>query len=188
MERTRSFIAINSISPAIEAISQVIRSLQSEVRHVKWIQPAQAHLTIKFLGDIDNRDIPSVCRSMEDACQGIAPFTVSLGGVGTFPARGKPRVVWLGVGGDCEPLLTIHGRLDEALREFGVRREGRAFRPHITIGRPTNDVEGEELAAILANFNQETVAEMEVDEVHLVASILDRQGPTHENMHTVSLA
>ncbi len=188
MERIRSFIAIQVQSPAIEAVSQIIRTLQSRIRKVKWVNPAQAHLTVKFLGDIDNRDIPSICRCLEDACCGIAPFTIPLGGVGTFPARGRPRIVWLGVGHQVEPLRLIHERLDQSLQQFGVRREGRLFRPHITIGRPSNDVDVEGLTSILANMQSEVIAEMEVDECHLVASYLDRQGPTHELMHTVSLA
>lgn len=187
MDRTRCFVAIPLQPPASTAVADLVHGLRNDVRGVKWVAPENLHLTVKFLGDLDNRDLPEACRYMREACEDIEPFTIYFQGLGTFPKNRAPRVVWLGIEANTESLQLVHQRLEHSLESLGVRRENRAFRPHLTLGRPTSNFDGEALAHVLAAHGNQLLAEMDVNEVQLMASFLDRGGPTYTVIDDVAL-
>ena len=131
----RSFIAIDLPETVITAI----RELQEEIRaygfHIRWVRPENIHLTLKFLGDIKEDDREKITGAIFDSVKGFSPITLVAKGIGVFPGIKRPRIIWVGVSGDLEPLLGLQKRLEEALAGIGFEQENRRFKAHLTLGR-----------------------------------------------------
>ena len=118
MPTVRAFIAIEL--PA-EVLVQIER-LQSRVRQdvpaglVRWARPEGIHLTLKFLGDVEEQQLPEIERALRGACGVHAPFELSIGDLGCFPNPRRPRVVWVGVQTRGEPLAHLQRGLDKSGR------------------------------------------------------------------------
>jgi 2'-5' RNA ligase len=152
------------------------------------VKPEQMHLTLKFLGDVDMREIPQVCAAVERVTATIPPFSLRIMGAGAFPNLAHPRTVWLGADEGVEEIIALHDGLEASLAEMGFRAENRRFRPHLTIGRVRNADRGmEELAEVLAEHAEFVAGVIDVDEVVTFSSELERSGPTHEVLATTEL-
>jgi len=133
----RLFLAIELPAEVRQRLAEVQERLQASCRGWRWVRPDGIHLTLRFLGEVaEERD-----RRLRDTWRGAAaaggPFVLGLGGVGRFPPRGRPRVLWLGID-ELEPgqrLEALARRLEAAARADGFSAEGRAFRPHLTLAR-----------------------------------------------------
>ena len=92
------------------------------------------HLTLKFLGEVEDTRLPALIQGLERAAEGITPFDLQVGGAAILPNARRPRLLAAEL--DCpEPLSRLHERIQDAMAACGFRREDRAFRPHITLGR-----------------------------------------------------
>lgn len=187
MYTTRTFVAIEVGPQAVAALIRLQKQLEGQVADLRWIPADQMHVTIKFLGDVDNRDLPKICEELHRACQGLEPFDASMRGLGTFPRNKPPRLLWAGMDEGCQELIGIHQHLDHSLAEIGIPREGRAFTPHLTLGRVGRNTQLETLAGLVADASPGINARFEVDEVHLMASIRERGKIVHEPIETVVL-
>ena len=139
---TRCFIGVE-LEPHLIGLSQkAIGRLKQTVHHARWLSADQMHVTVKYLGEVDNRDLLQVCQVMRRACEGLAPFDLALDGLGTFPKGKPPRVVWARVAEGVEQLAGMYEFLDRELAALGIPQEGRAYTPHLTLGRlqPGNDL------------------------------------------------
>ena len=141
----------------------------------RWVPPDQLHLTVRFIGEVDGglfRDIRNALAEVK-----ISSFDLKLKGVGHFPPRGAPRVLWVGLE-KSEPLQLLRKKIDAALMKVGVEPEGRKFSPHITLARLKN-TPLQKIANFLAGnglFSQEP---FQVEEFLLYSSILTQKGATH---------
>ena len=131
----RSFLAFELPLEIQEIVAQVSGELRKSPLDVRWVKPQNIHLTVVFLGNIREDEIPTLGDTAEKVCLSFDPFSVSLNGVGCFPNRRKPRVLWLGLDGDIERMGSLRDGLQESLRPFGIKQEKRTFRPHLTLGR-----------------------------------------------------
>lgn len=124
----RLFVAIDFP----EAVNRRLAALCSGLARARWLPPEQFHLTLRFIGEVDGGTFADVADGLSEvACP---PFSLRLGGVGHFPPRGRPRVLWVGIGAD--PALTrLHGQIESRLRLLGIAPEGRKFAPHVTLAR-----------------------------------------------------
>jgi 2'-5' RNA ligase len=131
----RTFIAIEIPAEIKTALSGLQTELRRAGADVSWTKPDNIHLTLKFLGEIEER----LVNEIERACVGVAaefqPFKLDLTGAGVFPNARQPRVLWAGLSGEIEKAVKIQRRLDERLMALGFDREEKSFRPHLTIGR-----------------------------------------------------
>ncbi len=120
-------------------IKEILHGLQEELRSagagVRWVRPEGFHLTLKFFGEIPEEKLPILVRAAEKVARGLKPFELALSGIGFFPERGAPRVVWVGLSGELEPLLELHRKLEKAFKKIGFPPEKRPFHPHLTLGR-----------------------------------------------------
>jgi len=131
----RSFLAF-SLPPEIrDVVGRVLGDLSGSSRDVKWVRPGSVHLTVVFLGDVDEASLPPVKQAAADVCRGFAPFRLRVNGTGFFPNPRRPRVIWLGLDGDVQPMGRFRDALQEALAPLGFAPERRPFRPHLTLGR-----------------------------------------------------
>lgn len=131
----RSFIGIDFS----KELKNEIASLQSELRNHassgRWIYIDNFHLTLKFLGETDMKTATGIGQKMRELCGSTRKFDLNMSGLGNFPGNGCLRVLWLGLGGDSDKLLSFQSKVDQSMEQLGFQREKRGFSPHITIGQ-----------------------------------------------------
>ncbi|MBW1721514.1 MAG: RNA 2',3'-cyclic phosphodiesterase [Deltaproteobacteria bacterium] len=131
----RSFLAFELPGEMMAAIDAVAADLRKTPLEARWVRPGNIHLTMVFLGNIPVGDVDPIKEKLRVVCEGYGPFRLSLNGIGCFPNSRRPRVLWIGLRGEGERLSAFRDSLREALEDFGVEREDRPFRPHLTLGR-----------------------------------------------------
>jgi RNA 2',3'-cyclic 3'-phosphodiesterase len=131
----RSFLAFSLPAEIRSVVEQVHEGLKGASRDVKWVRPASVHLTLVFLGSVDEEEVPALSGAVRGVCEGFGPFRLAVRGTGLFPNPRRPRVIWLGLEGDVERMGGLRDALQEVLEPFGIERERRPFRPHLTLGR-----------------------------------------------------
>ncbi len=170
----RSFIAIEV------PFTKEMESLQNSIEgRVKLVERENVHITLKFLGEIDERTFEMVRQIVED-CK-VGSFKIVLRGVGFFPNERYVRVVWIGVD-NYEPIERMARCIDEKLRKMGFQRE-KSYVPHITVAR----AKGRITIRNLENFKNMKFAEMEVKEIKIKKSTLTPNGPVYEDLATIQL-
>ena len=135
MTLTRTFIAIELNDDARAALQRRIARLGRSLPTVRWVDPASLHLTLAFLGELDDAQLADATSAARDAASASSPFTLSLGELGTFGPRRAPRVIWTSISGDTNAVLALQQRLVGALTSRGFPREERPFSPHLTLAR-----------------------------------------------------
>lgn len=142
----------------------------------RWIDPEQLHLTVRFIGEVDGTLFCDIKEVLEEI--NFASFSLQLKGVGCFPPRGTPRVLWIGLA-RCEPLMLLRKKIDTVLSRVKVKPEGRKFSPHITLARLKN-CPVHKIANFLSGnglFSQEP---FQVEDFKLYSSILSAKGAYHK--------
>ncbi len=189
MKKIRTFVAVDVAEAVRERAAQLIELLRGAGGDVKWVEPHNLHLTLKFLGDVAETEVNSVCQAVARAAAGMPPFLMSVQGAGAFPHIGRPRTIWIGVEEGTEPLQSLQRAVDKALKPLGFPKEQRAFHPHLTLGRIRRG--GPELHALSDRLREQQgfdAGSSMIDEVVVYASYLDRSGPTYQAMSRVALA
>jgi 2'-5' RNA ligase len=180
MARLRTFLAIDlgkSIRDRCLALQDTLARGGAEV---KWVEEENLHLTLLFLGEVEDRELPALCRAVADCCAGHDAFSLSVESVGCFPNPRRPRVVWVGVGAGAAEVCALHDALEPPLLELGCyRREDRPYTPHITLGRVKGDRPTDALAAALARQAKWRGGETAVREVRVLSSELRPEGPVY---------
>ena len=175
----RTFIAVE----LDDAIRSRLAEAQQQLRpvagaSVKWVKPELIHLTLKFLGEIDEGQVADVAEAMALAAAGAGAFELSVAGLGAFPPRGAPRVVWAGV--EPHPALTaLVERLEEGLEILGFARERRPYSPHLTLGRVKDPRGASALRGRLEAGAAMSFGARRVDDLVLMQSVLTTAGPTY---------
>jgi len=179
MGRIRTFIAVDPGKPIRDRLLALQETLARTGTEVKWVEAENLHVTLLFLGEVDDREVHQVCRMVADGVREQPAFPMTVGTVGCFPNPRRPRVVWAGVGEGVQPLCTLHDALEEPLTELGYRREERRYTPHITLGRVKSDRPTDKLASALAKNAGWRGGETAVREILVMSSELTPQGPIY---------
>ena len=189
MARLRTFIGVD-IGKAIRDRAVALQEkLAQATSAVKWVEPENLHVTLLFLGEVDEREVPTVCRVVADETQKHPCFQLSIERVGCFPNPRRPRILWIGVGQGTQELCAVHDSLEPPLLELGCyRREERKYTPHITLGRVRGDRPADSLAAALGKHAGWQGGEITVREILVMSSELTPQGPIYTVLSRASLA
>jgi 2'-5' RNA ligase len=180
MARLRTFIAVDTGKPIRDRCVALQESLARTGTEVKWVEPENLHVTLLFLGEVEDRDVPGLCRAVAEVCVAQAGFRMSVEGVGCFPNPRRPRTVWVGIGAGSAELIALHDTLEPPLLALGCyRREERQFTPHITLGRVKGERSGGTLASALAQKARWQAGDVLVREVRVLSSELTPQGPVY---------
>jgi 2'-5' RNA ligase len=179
MSRIRTFLAVDLAKPIRERIVALQEELAQTGIEIKWTEPENLHVTLVFLGEVADREVPRVCSIASEAVQGRSPFRLMVETVGCFPNPRRPRIVWVGTGQGKQELVQIHDALEPPLFELGYRREERRYAPHITLGRVKGDRPSERLAATLAKHSGWQGGEMIAQEICVMGSELTPTGPVY---------
>jgi 2'-5' RNA ligase len=192
MEEIRSFIAVELPREIKLMLARIQDELKSGGRApVKWVDPDIIHLTLKFLGNIPVDTIDNLTAAIREACRGVPPFRVEVGGLGVFPNPRRVQVVWVGLAGDIENLAQLQKCIDSALVPLGFTPESRPFTPHLTLARVRDraaPAQKQELGRIVAAARFEDVESLRVDAVHLMKSQLTPEGPVYDRISSITLA
>ena len=183
----RLFIALNLDENLRRAIAEAQERLRASGADAKWVVPESIHITLKFLGWVDDARVPEVMEALAAALDGAAGFRLSLEGIGSFPTPTAPRVVWVGVKDGGEHLAALAERTDAAMGPLGFEREARAFSPHVTIGRCKSAQGRDRLVAAMRGERDRQFGEMEVRGVDLMRSDLRPTGPIYTSQRAFRL-
>jgi RNA 2',3'-cyclic 3'-phosphodiesterase len=172
----RLFIALNLPGEERERIHAAAAPLREAGFPVRWLDPENFHLTLKFLGDVRSEMLPVVEKVVRNVAGQTAHFPLSLGGFGAFPTIRRPRVIWIGAT-PTPALRCLKQDIEWGLASHGFERETRAFHPHITLGR-ADEQKGagafRGLDELSAGLGYSSVVPL--DTVELMRSHLSRKG------------
>jgi 2'-5' RNA ligase len=136
MEQVRSFIAIELPDELKLELSQLVAKLKSgEQSWVKWVDPYNIHLTLKFLGNVAVDMLDDITGALEKAAQGRAPFHLEVKELGVFPNLRRVQVAWVGISGEVDKLAQLQQHIESNLAPLGFAPESRPFVPHLTLAR-----------------------------------------------------
>lgn len=181
----RCFIAV-SLPLDIQAwFSRIQKELKKSRLRASWSNPLQVHITLKFLGGVQAGQIPLIEKSMAQAAQQAAPFSLYGSGLGVFPSVKKPRVFWAGVRGCTDQLEILAKNLDQQLFErLGVKKEKRRFSPHLTLARLKQDIPPEKVVQLMQGFQTQESNFFEAVKIDLIESKLHSSGASHEKIYS----
>lgn len=167
----RLFVAIDLPDQIRERLSKMCCGLPG----ARWVSPEHLHLTLRFIGEVDS----TVFRDVREALHEVRgnSFTMQLDGVGFFPPRGKPRVVWVGIR-KSDHLVQLRNRVEAVLVKTGLEPEGRKYSPHITLARLKN-TPSSKVASFLTHNSMFITEEFPVNEFFLYSSVLNSKGAKH---------
>ncbi|RAW44176.1 RNA 2',3'-cyclic phosphodiesterase [Halorubrum sp. 48-1-W] len=176
----RAFFAVELPDDLAEPIADVQSSLEGAAG-IRPTDPTQAHLTLKFLGDVAAPDLDDVRTAGERAVDraGVAPFDCALEGLGVFPSLEYVSVVWVGVDDGTAELTRLHEALEAETTALGFDPEDHAFTPHVTVAR-MDDGRGKELVRRVVSEERPELGRFTVEEVALIESTLTDEGPIYE--------
>ena len=184
----RLFVAIDLDERARLAIAALQRRIVNALgaqRSVRMIDPEQMHLTLVFLGEIAEPAVPPVVAALSTSIS-RRPFAVEFQGLGVFPPRGAPRVLWLGVEEGAQEIVEVQRDVADRVTRLGVALERRAFHPHLTLARWRASHLADRQHALGAD-PRTALARVTVDHVTLYLSRLSAAGPTYSALARVNL-
>lgn len=177
----RTFIAIELSDEIRAEIARVEDILREEGGDVRWVRPENLHLTLKFLGDLEEGRIEEVVGGVRNAAQECAPFELVLFGAGAFPNFRRPRVIWIGAREEGGVLKRVHRNIEDELSRSGFPRDRKRFSPHLTIGRVRSARGMESVAEALQRVEIAPRA-MTVEEIAVMKSDLRPTGPIYTRL------
>lgn len=172
MTRIRTFIAVDVDDDTRDRLVLLQERLAAHGGEaVKWVEPDSLHVTLLFLGEVEDRDLAAVCRTVSRVCAEHDAFTLAVEKVGCFPNARRPRVLWAGIGEGADELIALHAALEEPLLELGCyRREERQYTPHLTLGRVRPDKVPFALSEAIAKNQTWSAGQTAVGEVLVMSS------------------
>jgi len=187
--KIRSFLAFDLTDEIKQGLGQIIGLLSSKTKEVKWVQPQLMHCTMKFFGDVEeDRLAGDISRVIEETIRNQAPIHLKGVGIGVFPNWRYPRVIWAGLTGEVEAAIALHERLESAFEPFGLKRDDRQFRLHLTLGRAKSPLKNcSALVTLVEKLVGKEFGEFDVDHLTLYKSVLTREGPIYTALREFKL-
>ncbi|MCM8794809.1 MAG: RNA 2',3'-cyclic phosphodiesterase [Candidatus Omnitrophica bacterium] len=182
----RCFIAVEPPEETRKEISRLQAELKQSGADVKWVEPGNIHLTLKFLGEIDEASIASLKEALSSTLR-FSPFTMTLEGIGAFPGTTNPRVIWVGVHQGEKESKELAADVDGICEKLGFPKEERPFSPHLTIGRVRSRDRMAPLIKRLQVAEFRCAQPVAVDRIVLFQSVLSPKGPCYTPLAEISL-
>ena len=182
----RSFIAIELPESTQSELGEIQRELKKTGADIRWVRPENIHLTLKFLGDIEEGLCNDITRVIEGACNTFQPFSLSIQGTGVFPNARAPRVVWVGLSQDTS-LAGIKQEIDTGLVPLGFEQEDRSFVPHLTLGRFRSSQGKRSLMDKVVQLRDNSYGVIDVKSIALMRSDLSPHGARYTKIAEIPL-
>jgi 2'-5' RNA ligase len=188
----RVFIAVDVGDAVRREVTRVVTTLTGKLEAVKtppkvvWVKPSALHVTIKFIGEVDEAEVARLQELMLAPIP-IAPFDIDWRGIGAFPSNRHPRALWLGVINGAAPLAQIEAEISRRVAGgTAVQLDDRALLPHLTLGRIKMAGAGVDWPKLLQSVEVKKAASR-VDRVTLYRSELSRGGPHYTGLASAPL-
>jgi 2'-5' RNA ligase len=183
----RSFLAVDLPDTLRPQLALVQGELKKSGADVRWVAVGNIHLTLKFFGNLPDPEIGPITQAAREVAASQAPFELQVTNAGAFPSTKSPRVIWLGLGGDLIPLAQMYHQLEKAFAALGHLPEGRAFNPHLTLGRVKSPANRHRLAQMLEKLPPLNWPPFQVNEIILFRSTLTPQGSIYTPLKVIPL-
>jgi 2'-5' RNA ligase len=187
----RLFVAID-VGPAIaSAAGGIVEELKVRAAKlaprakVTWIPPNRIHLTVRFIGHVDDAQHRKIASVLEPALS-IHAFDLRIRGAGAFPKSGPPRAIWCGVSDGLEQLQGVEQEVTGRLKTIGVQPENRPFSPHLTLAR-VREAHGLRSSTLLETVRDRDLGTTRVEAITLFESRLSSKGPTYVSLQETTL-
>jgi len=184
MKRLFAAIKIHPSASYISLFNEISSSLQHE--RIKWVEPSNTHLTLKFFGETDETKIPAIRQSIETAVAQSKPFTLKIANTGIFGSRYDPKVIWFGIEQNSE-LENLVLNIFTELAKCGWEQDRQNFVPHLTVGRIKELKDKPLFQKIVGKYNTIEIQEENVTKIILYESILRREGPLYVEVFSAVL-
>ncbi len=186
-DTVRAFIAFELADETIAFIQKIQEGLRSFGIKARWIRPENIHLTLKFLGDINNEDVKKAGDAIISAAGENASIALRAKSIGVFPGVKRPRVIWTGIVGQIEELVDFHNILDGKLQTIGFPKEKRPFKGHLTIARIKKKIDAKRLIDVMKEYSGFESKTFMADEVVLFKSKLKPSGAVYSRLMSAEL-
>ncbi|MDE0482523.1 MAG: RNA 2',3'-cyclic phosphodiesterase [Candidatus Poribacteria bacterium] len=174
----RCFAAIE-IPERIQALLvEVQNAFRPKIEKASWTKQGNFHFTLKFLGDVEDRNINEISAALQKIAESQTPFSIEIGGIGAFPNLARPRVLWVGLKQGEVPITKLASAVNQELVKFGYSNDTR-FHPHLTLARLRNQVNLNSFISIFKKFETIDGALLTVDKITLVKSELHPSGAVY---------
>ena len=183
----RAFIAVGIDPKTVERISEATDQLKPSIAGIRWAPLTNLHLTVKFLGDVEETTIDPIARALRQHIAPFPRFTINAKGLGVFPDVKRPQVLWVGLEGIH--LAELASTVETALKPLGFEPEKRGFKPHLTIGRwRQRDKSTAKFIAELERWAGYEFGKSEVRNIILFQSMLRPEGALHRPLEKILLS
>jgi 2'-5' RNA ligase len=182
MERLRLFVAIELEDTVKKRLKECQEKLKEAGGEVGWVDVNNIHITLKFLGYVEEGRLNQVKDIIKESVQDIETICLRFKGIGGFPSFQRPRVVFVKAEDETGHLVTINSRLEEGFQSLGIEKEDRAYEPHLTLGRVKSPHNIERLVRLMEKYREESFGEELVTRVLLMQSQLTPKGPIYTKL------
>jgi 2'-5' RNA ligase len=180
----RTFIALPMDEEVIHRLVEAQHSLADVEADVRWVEPVNLHLTLKFLGEIEDRQAADVCAVARDIAAETAPFEMTVKGLVSSPAAGQMRMIWANIEEPTDQLALLQEFIDEAFGGLGFKEENRQFRPHLTVARIKSGRNIPQLRTAVRAFHDTVFGRHWADHLIVFSSELTSDGPIYTPLAT----
>jgi len=176
----RAFVAIELDDACRRELRRMLEVLRPLAAGVRWVRPESVHLTLKFIGELPEPELPAALECLGAAAAASPPFGITVSGLSGFPRRGVPRVIHVGVEEPTGALARLQRAVEDGIKDaLGVAREKRRFTPHVTLGRVRNRRACPRMEAICAAVQDQHVGCVQVRSIALIKSELRPEGAVY---------
>jgi 2'-5' RNA ligase len=184
MSTLRLFVAVDPSAPIRARLGEAIARLRPRAPSAKWVDAGGLHVTLAFLGDVEEDCVPAITSAIAEVARARAPITLRFTGGGAFGGK-RPRVLWAAIGGEIAALAEAQGALAAALVPQGYTPESRPFTAHLTLARAREPRGDAMLAACAEALGGEDFGEARVEAMVLYRSDLSPKGAKYTAVATL---
>jgi len=183
----RAFVAVE-VPPTIrEQLAAIQDRLKNAGVEASWTRPGGVHLTLKFLGEVREEQVPQIVRALSIAASDTGRFRLGIGGVGTFPNASSARVAWLGITGEVGKLAKLQAAVEQALVGLGLEPDDRPYTPHLTLARIKCIRKRDAWLKALEGLAACKLPDFDVTSISLISSDLKPGGAVYRELGSVAL-
>jgi 2'-5' RNA ligase len=181
----RTFIGIKLDAGTREKIASALKPFKKITTPIKWVKSENWHLTMKFIGEVNDEKKDRIIRTMKEIPIPVQPFEIAVSGFGKFGRGDDLNIFWAGIE-ENETLKKIYLQIEDALEKIQVKREAREFRPHLTIGRNRKSFDFKSFVAIIEKEQSRHIASFIAGGFQIFQSILTPEGPIYNIVEEIS--
>lgn len=182
----RCFIAIvipDSLKKQIIEMTDLLKKYDADI---KWVNPENIHLTLKFLGNTPQSLLTKINDTLNEAVLPYSPFHIKIYGTGVFPNKKHPRVIWIGIK-DSEILINLRNAIEQSISSLGYQKDEKEFKPHLTLGRVRSQKGIMHIINNLEDFKDKDFGTIYVDNIKLMKSDLKPKGAEYSCLYDIPI-